>query len=123
MVSGHTPIRKPPIRVKRQKAVAEGRRKQVVEFSRKMTSLGIGLKKLPEKRKAELLEFLSEKGVDLKRCNFLLGKYLAFINRYRGQAAAEAPFEAITAKEERAALRQMKLLVSAVKQAKEQGLL
>lgn len=123
MASGHRPIKKPATRAKRQKAVAEGRRKQVVEFSGEMASLGVGLKKLSGKRKAKLLGFLSEKGVDLKTCDFLLDKYLKFINRYRAQAIAELPFEAISASEERAALRQMKLLVNAVKQARTQSLL
>ncbi len=123
MASGHTPIRKQATRVKRQKTVADGRRKQVVEFSGKMTSLRINMKNLSKERKIKLINFLFKNGVHLGKCNLLLDNYMNFINRYSAQATEETPFEAMVPKEERAALRQMKLLVNAVKQAKQQNLL
>ena len=117
-----SPVRKLAIRIKRQKAVAEGKKKHVIEFSREMTSLRVNMKNLSKERKTKLINFLLKKGINLGKCNLLLDDYMNFINRYSAQEAAEAPFEVIPAKEERSALRQMKLLSSAVKQAREQGL-
>lgn len=123
MAFGSRPVKKKLMRAKRQKAVAEGRQKQAIEFSREMTFLRIEMKNLSKKRKTKVINFLLEKGVHLGKCNLLLENYRKFINKYSAQATEEVPFELISAKEERAALRQMKLLASAVKRARKQKLL
>ena len=116
------PVKKKPKRAIRQKTVAIGRKKQVIEFVGKISSFNMTFSKLSNERKYMVTKFMIEKGDDLKHCGSLKHNYMKFVNMYSTRAVREEPFELITSKEEKRALRQMKLFSKAVKEAKEQGL-